>query len=64
MWTPEAHDELKNEFVEATSSRRLLQKRSTHKRLFNGTKPISVENKGYLEEQTQTKPIPEARMSL
>jgi hypothetical protein len=28
--------------------------------LFNGTKPIYVENKGSLEEQTQTKPISEA----
>jgi hypothetical protein len=27
-----------------------------HKRLLNGTKPIYVENKGSLEEQTQTKP--------
>jgi hypothetical protein len=33
---------------------------SHHKRLFNGTKPIFVENKGTLEEQTQTKPISQA----
>jgi hypothetical protein len=44
------HHEWQGEFVEAASYR-------SPKRLFNGTKPIVVENKGSLEEQTQTKPI-------
>jgi hypothetical protein len=52
MWTQYAHNELKDEFVEATGSLRLPHSNG----LFNGTKPICIENKGRLEKQTQTKP--------